>query len=277
MKNIKEVTEMRFRQLLTVEQVSQMFGYIPNSFINQFSRTAKAIEKKFNVVLAKVTTTQGVRYYLQQPENDKNSELSIYTTKNKLYITEQSLQFETYQFFVFLTVIAATTYGVYRGTKNDLLKFIGLKSTKKNIELLTAAIQSLVKKGYIQEVKDEDYEILFIKREIEKKINISVTMLQECRRIVEQNNKQFKKLSQLIQVWEAVRLCEQHQPFTYAELQKITGLSYYQIREIKKLLETNNVFISSRAGSYLKCLGMNVDLNVFYVDNRNAIIESEDK
>lgn len=44
----------------------------------------------------------------------------------------------------------------------------------------------------------------------------------------------------------------------------MTGLSYKQIRDVKKLLETNDIFISNRAGSYWKCLGMNVDLNVFY-------------
>jgi len=89
-------------------------------------------------------------------------------------------------------------------------------------------------------------------------------MLRECQRIANENHKNFNKLAQLIQVWEAVRICEQNQPFTYADLTKLTGLSYKQIRDVKKLLESNEMFITSRAGSYFKCLGMNVDLNGFY-------------
>ena len=89
-------------------------------------------------------------------------------------------------------------------------------------------------------------------------------MLRECQKIANQNNKQFNKIAQLIQVWEAVRICQEHQPFTYSELSELTGLSYSQIRDVKRLLESNEMFISRRAGTYFKCLGMNVDLNAWY-------------
>lgn len=244
-----------------------MFGYSISSLTKQFIRTAAAIEKQFNVTVTKMVTTKGTRYFVQELSKD----LSIFTTKNKIYIVEDSLKFETFEFLVFLTVVAATEFGVYRGTIENLLEFIEVKKTKKNIQQAAAAIQSLVNKGYIQETKDGDYEILFIKRDFEKKISINVEMLQECRKIVIDNNKQFKKISQFIQVWEAIRICEEHQPFTYAELKQLTGLSYKQIRDIKKLLESNNVFISNRVGSYWKCLGMEVDLNGFYDINRTKI------
>ena len=89
-------------------------------------------------------------------------------------------------------------------------------------------------------------------------------MMRECQRIADENHKSFNKIPQLAQVWEAVRICEENQPFTYADLAKMTGLSYKQIRDVKRLLEQNSVFITSRAGSYFKCLGMSVDTNAFF-------------
>ena len=81
-------------------------------------------------------------------------------------------------------------------------------------------------------------------------------MMRECQRIADENHKNFNKIPQLLQVWEAVRICEENQPFTYADLAKITGLSYKQIRDVKRLLEQNDAFITNRAGSYFKCLGI---------------------
>lgn len=88
-------------------------------------------------------------------------------------------------------------------------------------------------------------------------------MLRESQRIVDENHKNFNKIPQLVKVWEAIRVCYENQPFTYAEISKMTGLSYKQIRDVKRLLESNDVFKTSRAGSYFLCEGMKVDLNAF--------------
>ena len=93
-------------------------------------------------------------------------------------------------------------------------------------------------------------------------------MMRECQRIANENHKSFNKIPQLIQVWEAIKICQKNQPFTYADLVELTGLSYKQIRDVKRLLEQNDAFVSSRAGSYFQCLGMNVELNAFF-DNEN--------
>ena len=55
----------------------------------------------------------------------------------------------------------------------------------------------------------------------------------------------------------------------------MTGLSYKQIRDVKRLLEQNDAFITNRAGSYFNCLGMNVDLNGFYKWDKNHMIISQ--
>lgn len=112
--------------------------------------------------------------------------------------------------------------------------------------------------------EDEDFIILYLRAKVENQYFISIDMMRECQRIADENHKNFNKIPQLMQVWEAIRICEENQPFTYADLAKLTGLSYKQIRDVKRLLEKNNAFITNRAGSYFQCLGMNVDLNGFY-------------
>ena len=88
--------------------------------------------------------------------------------------------------------------------------------------------------------------------------------MRECQRIADENHKNFNKIPQLMQVWEAVRICEENQPFTYADLANITGLSYKQIRDVRRLLESNDAFKTSRAGSYFLNMGSNVELNGFF-------------
>lgn len=254
------ITPPTAADLLTVEEVSEMFGYSKSSISTKFKQTAQSIKKKYGVELAKVIIDKGTFYYIYE---DKSKSLNIYQGDKDISIPVESLGFEAYEFFIFLA-ISASEFGAYRGTRQNLLKYVGIKPIKKNIDTLNEVLAALEKKKVISVHEDEDYIIVFLKAGVEKQYSVSVVMLRECQRIANENHKNFNKLAQLIQVWEAVRICEQNQPFTYADLTKLTGLSYKQIRDVKKLLESNEMFITSRAGSYFKCLGMNVDLNGFY-------------
>lgn len=247
------------RELMTAKQVAEMFGYSESSLKTNFARTAASIKKKYNVDVIKCIKGKDVFYQLFEDTRA----LTIYNQIQDIPITLESLSFEAYQFFVFLA-LAASSQGVYRGRREDLLKYIGVKSTKKNIETLNKVIDSLVQKEYIAFHEDEDFIIIYLKTKLEKQYSISVDMMRECQRIADENHKSFNKIPQLMQVWEAVKICEKNQPFTYADLANMTGLSYKQIRDVKRLLEQNSAFITSRAGSYFACLGMNVDLNGFF-------------
>ena len=108
-----------------------------------------------------------------------------------------------------------------------------------------------------------DFIIVYLRSHLENKYPVRIDMLRESQRIVDENHKNFNKIPQLVKVWEAIRVCYENQPFTYAEISKMTGLSYKQIRDVKRLLESNDVFKTSRAGSYFLCEGMKVDLNAF--------------
>lgn len=246
-------------ELMTAKQIAELFGYSENSIKTNFNRTAASIKKKYNVDIIRCEK-QGKRYY--QIFEDTRA-LTIYNEVNDIPISIESLSFEAYQFYVFLT-LSASSQGVFRGRREDLLKYIGIKPNKKNIEVLNQVIKVLVEKECIAFHEDEDFIILYLRTKVENKYSISIDMMRECQRIANENHKNFNKIAQLEQVWQAIRICEENQPFTYADLAKITGLSYKQIRDVKRLLEENNAFVTNRAGSYLQCLGMNVELNGFY-------------
>jgi len=250
---------MDIRELMTAKEICELFGCSESSLKTNFIRTAASLKKKYNVDIIRCEK-DGKKYY--QLFEDTRA-LTIYNEINDIPISIESLSFEAYEFYVFLA-LAASAQGVYRGRRDDLLKYMGIKSTKKNIETLNKVIESLVKKDFIVFHEDEDFIILYLRAKLEKQHSISINMLRECQRIADENHKNFNKIPQLLQVWEAVRICEENQPFTYADLAKITGLSYKQIRDVKRLLEQNDAFIMSRAGSYFKCLGMSVELNGFY-------------
>ena len=250
---------MDLRELMTAKEICELFGCSESSLKTNFIRTAASLKKKYNVDIIRCEK-DGHRYY--QIFEDTRA-LTIYNEVNDIPITIESLSFEAYQFYVFLA-LAASSQGVYRGRREDLLKYVGIKSTKKNIETLNKVIESLVKRDFIVFHEDEDIIILYLRARLEKQHSISINMMRECQRIADENHKSFNKIPQLLQVWEAVRICEENQPFTYADLAKMTGLSYKQIRDVKRLLEQNDAFITNRAGSYFKCLGMNVELNGFF-------------
>ena len=252
---------MDIRELMTAKEICELFGCSESSLKTNFVRTAASLKKKYNVDIIKCEK-DGKKYY--QIFEDDTRALTIYNEEiDNIPVSMESLSFEAYEFYVFLT-LAASSQGVFRGRREDLLKYVGIKPTKKNIEILNKVIESLIKKDFIAFHQDEDFIILYLRTKLEKQHSISIDMMRECRRIADENHKNFNKIPQLMQVWEAIRICEENQPFTYADLAKITGLSYKQIRDVKRLLEKNDAFITNRAGSYFKCLGMNVELNAFF-------------
>lgn len=249
---------MDIKELMTIEEIVEMFGYSQNSIKKNFKRTAEAIKKKYNIDLIKCTTKDGVRYQIIEDTRA----LTIYQETKDIFITLESLSYEEYEFYIFLA-IAASPFGAFRGKREDLLKYIGIKDNKKNIQILNKVLNFLVEKECIGYDEDGDYIIVYLRSHLENKYPVKIDMLRESRRIADENHKNFNKIPQLVKVWEAIRICYENQPFTYAEISKMTGLSYKQIRDVKRLLESNDVFKTSRAGSYFLCEGMKVDLNAF--------------
>lgn len=253
---------MNKEEIYTAAQISQRFGYKQNSIKKNFKRVSESIKKKHGLSLLK-TKINGQLYYLIVEEDNKA--INIYNEEHSIAVCLESLCLQDMQFLVFLTV-AASNNGTYRGTKQSLLNYLCIPVNKRTIQYLKEAVAALKNKEFLLNVDTEDdgYITLILKRAIERKYSISIQMLKECRRIVQENGCQLKRLPQLVKVWEAIRICEQNQPFTNEQLRQMTGLSLRQLKSIRKMLEQNNIFKSHRVGNYWKCLGSVVDLNVFY-------------
>lgn len=63
-----------------------------------------------------------------------------------------------------------TPQGIFRGTREDFLKYIGISATKKKISDLDIVLEDLAKRDFIIFDIDEDYIIVYVKRRVEKEL-----------------------------------------------------------------------------------------------------------
>ena len=254
------------RQLLTAKEVAQLFGYSQSTITKSFKRVAASIKKKYNVSLFECKGDDEKKYY-QIYEDTSNRAVTIYNQSDDLDIpiTIESLGFEAYQLFVFL-VLSASPQGVFRGTRKDLLKYVGIEPTKKAVETLDDVIKTLVDKDYICFHEDEEFIIIYLKAKIQKEYLINIKMLRTCQQIAKENHKNFNKIGQLLRVWKAMIVLIQkgNNPFTYQDLKKITHLSYSQIRDVRKLLQQGQYILLERSGPYQFCKGNDGTVNAYY-------------
>lgn len=245
--------------MMTVEQVSEKYGYSVISLQKNFPKTSAAIEKKYGVTLIKCKK-KGKTYY---QIDDHRAETMYDQSKENINIGKKTLKLANYQFFVFLGILM-TPQGIFRGTREDFLKYVGISATKKKISDLDIVLEDLAKRDFIIFDVDEDYIIVYVKRRIEKELQVGINMLKHCKDMINQKGKNSKKISQLIKVWLAIQICLQDQPFTYKDIADLTGLSIYQIRDAKKILDKKEVFNLSRAGTYMQNMGWEGDQSIFF-------------
>ena len=245
---------------MTLQEVSIKFGFSETSLKTQFKRTAASIQKKYNVVLTRYYNQQGkLCYEIADARAD-----TVYDyddqEKEKKKIGKSVLKLENFEFIVFLG-IAMTPWGVFRGTREEFLKYLSVKKNKKNLQLLNQVLNNLVNKEYVAVCEDGKHIIVYIREKIEEEMNIGPKMIKRCRDIVKRNHKTFDKAIQLMKVWLAIQICYDNQPFTSARLEELTNLSTYQIRQAIKLLENQgDILKTQRMGNYIYCKGKKVDI-----------------
>ena len=121
----------------------------------------------------------------------------------------------------------------------------------------------MVERDLISSLKDEDYIIVYIKRKAEKEMKLGIEMVQKCRALAEKNNK--RSWIPLLKVWLGMQVAFDEQPVKMSRLEEITGMSYAQIRDARKILESDEIFRMQKVyTSRLTCIGMSIDLNAFF-------------
>lgn len=245
----------------TIEQISQMYGYSINSLKNNFTRTAAFIKKKFGVDIIKCKDANGAYYRIEIPRA-----LTIYEEQNKeIYIPVETIKLDDLQAYIIIAV-AAMPQGVFRGTAKQFLDYIGLSHTKKNIDLFQAVVDKFIKNeenSYVKCEKDQKSFIIYIKDAIEEKLILTINMLRECRRIIEESHKQDIKVIQLMRVWQAYRLNYYNgvNPLTDKDIAAYTGLTVYQIGKNKQLLKDNGIIKMEKQNTATYCEGTKYEIN----------------
>lgn len=258
---------------MTAEQIAEQYGYSLNSIKTKFKRTQQAIKKKYNVEVIRCQGIQGTFYVV----SDQRAKTMFDQVKNEIYVPLESLKIENFAFYI-LVGIAATPQGVFRGTRKDLLRYIGVAANQKNEKLVDGVLILWTRLNIIEVDVDGEYIIAYIRRAFEKAQVIPIQMLKECQRIVKENHKQNIKIIQLVKVWQAHRICEKNQPFTLDDIQKYVDLSKPQIKDARKLLQQSQIFKLSAAmapGTINHRIGTNVDLNGFYDNGLVEIIDQK--
>ena len=149
--------------------------------------------------------------------------------------------------------------GVFRGNRKDFLKYIGISANKKNIKLLDPVLEDLRERNYIGFDDDDDYIIVYVRRKIEKELQIGTSLIKHCKDIIHKYGKNEGKLFQFIKVWIALEICIENAPFTDRDIVNLTGLTITQVRDVRKVLMEDNAFKLTRAGSYFENKGWDGD------------------
>lgn len=249
---------------MTAQELSQKYGISENSILTNFPRAQKSIIKKYQIKIEKEGRGQAATYLEIPLVNDRA--MSMYEeTKDNFALDSASFALTSADFCCLVAIIL-TPMMVFRGSFKDFCHYMQINDSKENIAVIKEALTRLDSQDYINFVidkTDNNYFAAILYRKAEQDMQVGIDMVKNCKKIADEYNK--RSWVPLLKTWLGVQLAAENQPFTIAELEAITGLSKYQITESKKLLESNDMFKTSKAyKSYCRCIGQNVDLNAFY-------------
>ncbi len=259
---------------MTRQELSERYGIAEYTIKSQFTRAKNTMLKKYNLILTKTGRGEKTDYQVEPVGgSDQRAITMLKEKKREVMIADNSFSnLLDFNFMVFLA-ICTTPMGTFYGSYEEFLDYVEVKKTKMNLTNLKEALTMLSASEYIDYIVDktnENYFNAFIFKRTREDMAISLDMAERCQKLAKQNHKQ--SWIPLLKTWIGVQYMYDKQPFTLAELCSMTGLSPYQIRESKKILEKDNLFVTSRAyASYERCIGTNVELNGIYEENRKVV------
>ena len=257
---------------MTRKELCELYDLNESSVKNNFGRVVNLMLKKHNMILTKTGRGDKVDYQVESA-GDRRAITMMQEEKREVMIANKSFaNLLDFNFMVFLA-ICTTPMGTFYGSYEDFLDYVQVKKSKNNVTLLKDALIDLSAGEYIEYIIDktnENYFNAFLFKKTRDEMAISLDMAERCQKLADKYNK--KSWIPLLKTWIGVQYMYDKQPFTMKELCDLTGLSVYQVRESKKVLEQDNLFVTSKAyAMYNRCIGSNVDLNGIYEENRKAV------
>ena len=259
---------------MTRKELSERYGIAEYTIKSQFTRAKNTMLKKYNLILTRTGRGDSADYQVEPVGgSDQRAITMLKEKKREVMIANNGFSnLLDFNFMVFLA-ICTTPMGTFYGSYEDFLDYVEVKKTKANKTNLKEALNMLSASEYIEYIIDktnDNYFNAFLFKRTREDMAISLDMAERCQKLAQKNHKQ--SWIPLLKTWIGVQYMYDKQPFTLTELCAVTGLSPYQIRESKKVLEKDNLFVTSRAyASYERCIGTNVELNGIYEENRKAV------
>ena len=258
---------------MTLKELSEKYNLTESSIKNNYGRIQKSMLKKYGLILTKTGRGDKTDYQVTDSEGNEGRALAMSQEKShQVMIAQDSLKTIDFNFVVFLAICMTPMKSFY-GSYEGFLEYAELAKTKENLDNLKEALTMLSAADYIEYIvdkTDDNYFNVFIFKKVREDMAISLDMTMRCQRLAKENKKQ--SWIPLLKTWIGMQYIYDKQPFTMAELCAVTGLSPYQIRESKKILEKDNLFSTSKAYlSYDRCIGSLVDINGVCPENKGVI------
>lgn len=255
---------------MTRKELCEKYDLSETSLKNNFGRVQKSMMKRYGLVLTKTGRGDKTEYFVTDADGNEGRALVMSQEKNKkIMISRDNLQAMDFNFVVFLA-ICMTPMGSFYGSYEGFLDYAEMAKSPDNLQNLKEALNVLSASNYVNytiDKTDSNYFNVFIFKKVREDMAISLDMVSRCQRLAKENKKQ--SWVPLLKTWIGMQYMYDKQPFTLAEICGITGLSPYQIRDSKRILEKDNLFTTSKAyKAYDLCLGSYVDLNGIYEENR---------
>ena len=247
---------------MNAEEVCQKYRVSLSAIKNQFSRTTDKIFRDTGIRIVKEGRGSNVNYKEIFPEHALTFEEEKI---DEIAINLEALGLKDWQLLIILCTLIAPM-GVFRGNARSFLEYFRMPVTEKRIEEVNEAVADLANNEWISVLHDdstsEGYFVLYVKRAMEQDIIVKMPYIKICRELMDKYNK--RNFLPLLKVWLGTEELQKNQPYTVAQLEEITGLSAYQIRENNKILEKENIYITEK--QYVEptiCLGRTVELNAY--------------
>lgn len=251
---------------MTLKEFCEKYGYSESTVKAKWGQVQLKIMKDKGIKIIKKGRGEKVEF-IEEIESYPRALTMFEEGISDLFVTTD-LNMINWDFHVFLAIVT-TPMRVFRGTVEQLLQYMMVPVSAESKERVIMALNNLVEGGFIAYIIDtsttEGYFTVTLVREKEVKMKISYQMLLTCKQLAEKENK--RSWIPLLKMWLGVQMLADNQPYTAAQIQNLTGLSMYQIRECDRILRKNDIYKTQKI--YLEqtvCLGKNVDLNGFYND-----------
>lgn len=263
---------------MTLQEVSEKYEVAEQSLIHAFPRTQKSILNKYGIKIIKKGRGKSAVYEEELIEDknssgeEKRASTMFQEVKESIEINTQTINLINWDFMCFLAIVT-TPMTTFSGSYEEFLEYCECSITDNNIKEVKKSLMRLTKADYISYIIDktnENYFTAHIYWQVQQDMKIGIEMIRDCRILAKKYHK--RSWVPLLKTWLGVEMLSlevddegKQIPFTTKDLERITGLSKYQINDSNKILKESDIYRTSRAFlTYNFCLGTRVEMNGFY-------------